>query len=111
MAYRLLIGIDEVGRGPLAGPVCVCALAIRRPLPRNFFVGLKNSKALSELKREEWYRRAREARAQGLLDFAVSFSGARFIESHGISKAVHASIARSLRRLNVAPAHSRVLLD
>src|SRR3989344_5153432 len=110
-ARRVLVGIDEVGRGPLAGPVAVCAVVLKKKLPRDFFKGLKNSKVLSEKAREVLFRRAHEARERGLIDFAVSFSGARFIAAYGISKAVHSCISRSLRRLKALPTHSRVLLD
>jgi len=107
----MLAGVDEVGRGPIAGPVTVCAVVLKKPLPRRFFSGIRNSKAISQSSREEWYTRARALRHKGILDFAVSFSGERFIDRHGISKAVHLSIARSLRRLKISPAHSRILLD
>lgn len=51
-----LIGIDEVGRGPLAGPVLVSAVALPKTFyfPRNFGP-LKDSKQLTKLKREEWF--------------------------------------------------------
>lgn len=106
-----LVGIDEVGRGPLAGPVAVCAVAIKRKLSRGFWKGLKNSKALSEKAREMWFARAREARAKGLIDYTVCFSGALSIDNRGISKVVHECIARALRRLNIEPEKSRIFLD
>ena len=49
--YRYIVGVDEVGRGPLAGPV-VCA-AVVMPLEENsLVVGVDDSKKLSETKRE-----------------------------------------------------------
>ena len=50
--YRVVAGIDEAGRGPLAGPVCVAAVV----LPDDFtHAVLNDSKQLSELKRERLY--------------------------------------------------------
>lgn len=50
--YRLMAGIDEVGRGPLAGPVVAAAVI----LPTNFYLpGIDDSKKLSEQKREQFF--------------------------------------------------------
>ena len=50
--YRVVAGIDEAGRGPLAGPVCVAAVV----LPDDFtHAVLNDSKQLSEVKRERLY--------------------------------------------------------
>ena len=49
---KLIAGVDEVGRGPLIGPVVAAAVI----LPQNFTLkGLTDSKKLSEKKREEYY--------------------------------------------------------
>ena len=49
---KIIAGVDEVGRGPLAGPVISCAVI----LPKNHnIVGLKDSKKLSKKKREELF--------------------------------------------------------
>jgi ribonuclease HII len=108
---KYLIGIDEVGRGPLAGPVCVCAVLFRKPLPRGFLAGLKDSKALSIEKREQWFAKASAAQKSGLIDYSVSFSSAAYIDRVGIVKALRKAISRSLSRLNAEPISSRVLLD
>lgn len=50
--YRLIAGVDEVGRGPLAGPVVIAAVI----LPDNFFIEkLNDSKKISEATREKIY--------------------------------------------------------
>lgn len=50
--YQLIAGIDEVGRGPLAGPVVAAAVI----LPEDFLLfGIDDSKKLTETKREEYY--------------------------------------------------------
>lgn len=57
---KLIAGIDEVGRGPLAGPVVACAVILSlvkdSSLTRLRMHQLKDSKKLSEKKREEYYR-------------------------------------------------------
>ncbi len=54
MGYGLVAGIDEAGRGPLFGPVCV-AIAI---MPKNSYIdGVNDSKKLSEAKREDLYEK------------------------------------------------------
>ena len=56
MAYQTIVGIDEVGRGPLAGPVVACALVAKKEFP------LKDSKKLSAQKREYIYRLLQQAK-------------------------------------------------
>jgi len=54
--YKIVIGIDEVGRGPLAGPVIACAITVPEFLISNFkFLNIKDSKKLSAKQREEIY--------------------------------------------------------
>jgi ribonuclease HII len=53
---KYIVGIDEAGRGPLAGPMAIGILA----LPKNHklsLVGIRDSKKLSPLKREEWFQK------------------------------------------------------
>lgn len=56
--YQLIAGIDEVGRGPLAGPVVAAAVI----LPHDFYLpGIDDSKKLNEQKREQFYTQIKEA--------------------------------------------------
>ncbi len=50
--YDLVCGIDEVGRGPIAGPVCACAIIMPKDTP---IMGVTDSKKLSEKKRDTLY--------------------------------------------------------
>lgn len=50
--YQIFCGVDEAGRGPLAGPVYAAAVILR---PGNTIEGLNDSKKLSEKKREELF--------------------------------------------------------
>lgn len=54
---RYILGIDEAGRGSLAGPVVVGGVLILSERANNFFCGIRDSKQLSPTRREEWFRR------------------------------------------------------
>ena len=109
MKKRYLVGIDEAGRGPLAGPVSVAAVvSIRRG---GFNNKIRDSKKLSEPKREEWFKWLKEKQKKGELKFAVSLVGEKIIDEQGIVPAVRIGIKRCLNRLKLNPAQCRVLLD
>jgi len=107
----MLVGVDEVGRGPLAGPVTVCAVVCKKSLPRGFLKGIRNSKALSEQARLAWYKKVLAARKAGTLDFVTASSSALYIDTHGISAALRRAIRRALVRIKLEPSRSKVLLD
>lgn len=107
---RLLIGVDEAGRGPLAGPVAVGAVAIPEGFNRRLFKGVRDSKQMSELGREIWFEKLRTLEGEGLR-WAVVFSSATVIDRFGIVRAVRRAVHRSVRVLAPEPAHAHVLLD
>lgn len=106
-----IVGIDEVGRGPLAGPVVVCACKIPESFDPVHFEGIKDSKKLSPQKREEWYLKISALKSKGELDFAFSFVSAAEIDSIGISKAIQKAIHESLGALKLSPESTQILLD
>mgnify|MGYP001579745551 CR=1 FL=1 len=108
MSY--VIGIDEAGRGPLAGPVAVGAVSVPLDFNKNFFKSIKDSKKLSPSDRELWFALALEAKKGGLLNFAVSLVSEKVIDRHGISYAIKLGIKRTLKTLGV-PTDSQVFLD
>jgi ribonuclease HII len=108
---QYLIGIDEAGRGPLAGPVSVGAVLLLPQFDRTALAGVKDSKQLSEEAREAWYAKMRLWQKEGHLRFAVAYSSARQIDSRGIVWAVSSALRRALRSLEADPAESLVLLD
>jgi ribonuclease HII len=114
MAYDYLVGVDEVGRGPLAGPVAVGAFAVAESLKskvQRLLRGIRDSKKLSEKQREEWFLCFSEAQEAGFLNFTVSFVGPKQIDRLGINKAIQLGLARALRRLAQPDNTSLVLLD
>ena len=109
---RVIIGVDEAGRGPLAGPVAVGIVAVMSRFNLDMvFPGLKDSKKLSEKKREEIYAKMQILVKSKRLAFIVVFSSHRVIDKKGITKAVARSVNLGLRKL--APKHHtvEVLLD
>jgi ribonuclease HII len=108
---ELLIGVDEAGRGPLAGPVAVGVVAV----PPGFdvkkeFPGITDSKLLSRQKRELLFTKIELRASRGDLAFTVRMNDHRYIDRHGIVRAVEAAVWSGVRELS-APAHSFVMLD
>ena len=105
---RYIIGVDEVGRGPIAGPVTVAAVM----MPRGFSFGRtrpNDSKKLSEKKREEWFLFAK--RHPDII-FATASVSPEIIDRIGISRAVTRAVARAVGRVGrVHIDEVEVLLD
>lgn len=106
--FRYLIGVDEAGRGPLAGSVAVGAVLV----PANFdfapFALIRDSKKLSPQKREAWLSRIDNAPA---VRYAVAFSSVGIIDRLGIVGAVRRALFRVVRSFDVDPEETMVLLD
>lgn len=110
--YRWVIGIDEVGRGPLAGPVVVCACAMREHEYKKVrFVGLTDSKKLSAKARAMWFDRAQVLVKEKKLTYALAQQSARAIDRCGISVCIRRCIDKALRNLALDPKYCTVLLD
>ncbi|MBU4480486.1 ribonuclease HII [Patescibacteria group bacterium] len=118
--YKYLIGIDEVGRGPVAGPVAVGALIVSASNLKEVterFLNFKDSKKLTPKKRNEWFVNIRQAQKEGLLNYKVVFVDNIKIDQFGIVPAIRACIDKSLETLQtvwVSGAHKSdclVLLD
>ncbi|MFQ5704829.1 MAG: ribonuclease HII [Gemmatimonadales bacterium] len=101
--HEVVVGLDEVGRGPLAGPVVAGAVVFQ---PRQAPIeGLRDSKSMTALSRE---RAAREVRAQALA-WAVGAASVHEIDRFNIRGATALAMRRALARLRVAPDY--VLVD
>ena len=97
-----LCGVDEAGRGPLAGPVCAAAVM----LPRGIVIdGLNDSKKLSEKRREQLYG---EITAKAL-HWSVAFASVEEIEELNILGATYLAMNRAIAGLGVVP--ELVLID
>jgi ribonuclease HII len=108
---KYIIGIDEAGRGPLAGPVSVGAVMVRRGGEKTFLRLMRDSKQLSEAAREELFSDLTSLRKQGVLNFSHSFSSASVIDRRGIVPAIRSALSRCLLKLEADPRECEVLLD
>lgn len=110
-----LVGIDEAGRGPLAGPLAIGFFAVHTASALRQFRGVKDSKQLSERQREEWFARIRSAATRGEIAYTVAMVQARTIDELGLSPAIRRALDRGLRRLVergwAAPETTKILLD
>jgi len=95
----IIVGIDEAGRGPLAGPVAVggvLAIAKTNREVQNFkfLKNIKDSKKLSAKQREEWAKIIKNN-----FEYKVAMVGAETIDRIGINRAIRLAIARVLRKI------------
>ncbi|MDE2173248.1 MAG: ribonuclease HII [Patescibacteria group bacterium] len=109
---RVMLGVDEAGRGPLAGPVAVGLVAV----PEGYdvakeFPGVADSKKLSPMKREKIFTLLEMRAARGDIRFLVEFEDAETIDKEGIAAALRRAVARGARSLAPNAALARMLLD
>ena len=109
---RFMLGVDEAGRGPLAGPVAVGVVAV----PEGFdvlkeFPGVRDSKKLSEKKRENIFALLEARVALGDARFTVEFESAKTIDEEGIATAVRRALWRGVNALAPDASLVRIQLD
>lgn len=113
---RFTLGVDEAGRGPLAGPVSVGIVRV----PEGFdvvkeFPGVADSKKLSEKKRETVYDRLVARAVSGDVRFTVEFESAEAIDREGIAVVIRRALARGVHALTREIGHPmsnfHILLD
>ncbi len=93
---QLLCGVDEAGRGPLAGPVCAAAVI----LPRGLCIpGLNDSKKLTEKKREALY----DVICSSAVSYGIAFATVDEIEEVNILNAAMLAMNRAIEKLSVQP--------
>ena len=111
---KYIIGIDESGRGPLAGPLTVaaCRLPVRyMTLFSSVGILLRDSKLLSERQRDEWYKCLSELKQKGKIDFAITHISPSKLDKDRMTKCLRVAINRILSKLIASPDEVRVLLD
>ena len=99
--YRYVAGLDEAGRGALAGPVAVGAVILPKDeaLLSRTLAGLRDSKQLTPLERDALSPRIEEA----ALAWSVGFAAAEEIDSDGIVCATRLAALRALHGLAISP--------
>jgi len=99
---KALCGVDEAGRGPLAGPVCAAAVI----LPEDFYMEeINDSKKLTEKKREKLY----DVIIKNALSYSIKFADVSYIEENNILQATFYAMKQAVEGLKITPDY--VLVD
>jgi ribonuclease HII len=108
-----IIGIDEVGRGPIAGPVAVGAFTCSPSFFSTIEIDtpLRDSKKLTQKQREKWFEYLKDQKEKGNCNFAVSMVSSEWIDKVGIVRAIKKALEQSLRKLSLQPDACFVYLD
>lgn len=94
--YSTVCGVDEAGRGPLAGPVCAAAVI----LPKNFQIpGLNDSKKLTDKKRRELFPIIKEK----AITYGIAFADEKEIDGINILQATFLAMERAIEQLDQKP--------
>lgn len=94
--FDVVCGVDEAGRGPLAGPVCAAAVI----LPDGLVIeGLDDSKKLTEKKRDALY----DIICEEAIAYGIAFASVEEIEEMNILQATFLAMKRAVENLNVKP--------
>jgi ribonuclease HII len=104
------IGIDEVGRGSIAGPLCVCALRLSPKSSFYFSSKIRDSKKLTPTEREIIFHRLIIEKNEGKINYAIAYISALKIDSLGMSYSLKAAVAEALKKINAKLTDS-ILLD
>lgn len=96
LSYDLICGVDEAGRGPLAGPVCAAAVI----LPKGLVIpGLNDSKKLTDKRRRELF----PVIQQEAVSFGVAFASQEEIDEINILQATFLAMRRAIDQLDPKP--------
>ena len=96
LPFELICGVDEAGRGPLAGPVCAAAVI----LPEGLVIpGLNDSKKLSDKRRRELFPIIQ----QEAVSFGIAFASQEEIDEINILQATFLAMRRAMEQLNPQP--------
>ena len=99
--YQYIAGLDEAGRGALAGPVAVGAVILPRGKARlaRTLAGVRDSKQMTPLERDSLAPRIKEV----ALTWSVAFASADEIDAQGIVPATRLAAMRALQGLSISP--------
>ena len=96
---KWLIGIDEVGRGPLAGPVGVGVVLVPSDFDWNVLKGVKDSKKMTSKNREAIFRQTEILKQNQSLNYQVELVEAKIIDKIGIVPAISQAMNIALNKL------------
>jgi ribonuclease HII len=106
-----IIGIDEVGRGPLAGPVAVGVFCVKKDFNFKKLLGIRDSKKLTPEKREYFFKKIKELEKNNEVEYVVTFVSSKEIDKKGISFSIRKALIKSIVGLNKKPELCEVFLD
>ncbi|MFA7216874.1 MAG: ribonuclease HII [Candidatus Paceibacterota bacterium] len=113
MTLSKIVGIDEVGRGPLAGPVTVCVAScdfkdyLRFKKDKNLPAFGKDSKKLTPILRQKYFKYLKKLS----IDFSVVSVSNKIIDKKGISFSIKKAINEGLKKQKLNPKKCKILLD
>lgn len=107
---KYIVGVDEAGRGPLAGPVSVGTVVLREGFDFSLFKNLRDSKKLSQKRRDDFFKLIKSLAKEKKLAFAVSLVSEKVIDKRGISFAIKEGIRKNFKTLKIVRT-SKVYLD
>lgn len=107
--FSRICGIDEVGRGPLAGPVVACAVAIdsdliKSPESASWWIKIRDSKKLSAARREKWHKFLTE---RAKIKWAIGIVSEKIIDEINILEATKLAMEKALKNLAATFASTR----
>lgn len=118
---KFIVGIDEAGRGPLAGPVSVGLVVfpkiLRHRVSKDFGElvvsesRFKDSKKLSQKRREEILTKIKKLEKKSDFRYVVSFGSVEEIDEQGITRAIALAMARGLKKLKLDYKNAEIYLD
>lgn len=101
---KVIVGIDEVGRGPLAGPMVIAGVILNQ---KNEILGLDDSKKLSKAKRKDLSKQIKEKSTS----YQVSFITAKEIDEKGLSFCLNKAVNKIINYLSAEYEADYALLD
>lgn len=96
----VILGIDEVGRGSLAGPLYAAAVILKSPI-----IGLKDSKLLSKNQRQKLY----EQIIDNSLFVGIGFADPEYIDKFGLTKANAYAMEQAIKGINIK--YDKIIID
>lgn len=101
MNYKYIVGIDEVGRGPVAGPVYVCAFRVPTDFIEDIVQGIdlpiRDSKKLTERMRQKWFDYLTDKKKNGLVYYSVAKASSKEIDSKGIAVCIKYAVEHAAK--------------
>ena len=105
-----VIGVDEVGRGPIAGPVVSCACVFfNKSLSIEKLRLINDSKKLSSIQREKALEFILKMKKENILDFRIGSASVKEIDKLNILNAVVFSMKRAIKKLQIK--HGTIIID